>query len=176
MNSNDMQEAPPDLVRTTLGVAVHRVLIMTSLWILRPFIAATIWATMLVVATWPMLMWFEARLWHRRSLAVLVMTMLMLLLFVVPLMLAIAAIVEHSDTIVRHAKLLIDYQVPQPPEWVASCLLSAARSPKSGAGDRRRRHGLIFPPRSYAEDIGEVVCPAGRQLSASCLCNSCSRS
>jgi len=156
MNSNDMQEAPPDLVRTTLGVLFIGVLIMTSLWILRPFIAATIWATMLVVATWPMLMWFEARLWHRRSLAVLVMTLLMLLLFVVPLMLAIGTIVEHSDTIVRHAKLLIDYQVPQPPEWVASLPFvggKVAQIWEQAIADGAT--GLISRLVPYAEDIAK---------------------
>ncbi len=120
MKSTDMQDPPADLVRTTLGVLFIGALILASFWILRPFIAATIWATMLVVATWPVLLWFEARLWNRRSLAVIVMTLLMLLLFVVPLMLAIGTIVEHSDAIVRHAKSLAGYQVPPPPEWVAS--------------------------------------------------------
>jgi len=115
-----MQEPPRDLVRTTLGVLFIGALILATFWILRPFIAATIWATMLVVATWPVLLWFEARLWHRRSLAVLVMTLLMLLLFVVPLMLAIGSVVEHSDAIVTHAKALAHLQVPPPPEWVAS--------------------------------------------------------
>jgi len=114
-----MRERSPDLVRTTLGVLFIGALILASFWILRPFIAATIWATMLVVATWPVLLWFEARLWNRRGLAVLVMTLLMLLFFVVPLMLAIGSVVEHSDAIVRHAKSLVGYQVPPPPEWVA---------------------------------------------------------
>ena len=70
-----MQEKPPaDLVRTTLGVLFLGGLILSSFWILRPFIGATIWATMLVVATWPVMKWFEARLWRRRSLAVMVMS------------------------------------------------------------------------------------------------------
>ena len=77
-----MQQAPRDLVRTTLGVLAIGGLIIAVFWILRPFLAATIWATMIVVATWPLMLWFEARLWRRRSLAVAVMTLLLLLLFV----------------------------------------------------------------------------------------------
>ena len=71
-----MKEPQHDLARTTLGVLFIGVLIVATLWIMRPFIAPTIWATMIVVTTWPMLRWFEARLWGRRSLAVLVMTLL----------------------------------------------------------------------------------------------------
>ena len=115
-----MQNPPPDLVRTTLGVLFIGALIAAAFWILRPFIGATIWATMLVVATWPVMKWFEARLWGRRSLAVLVMTLLMLMLFMVPLMVAIATIVSHLDDIVSQAKTFAAAQIPHPPQWVGS--------------------------------------------------------
>ena len=60
-------------------------LIVASFWILRPFLAAAIWATMIVVATWPVMLWFQARLWRRRrALAVAAMTLILLLVFVVP--------------------------------------------------------------------------------------------
>ncbi len=114
------KETPADLVRITLGVLFLGALIISSFWILRPFIAATIWATMLVVSTWPVMTWFEARLWRSRSLAVLVMTLLLLLLVVVPLMLAIGTIVSHSEQIVTQAKTLASSPIPHPPEWVAN--------------------------------------------------------
>ena len=94
------------------GVLFIGALIIASLWVLRPFIAPTIWATMIAVTTWPMLRWFEARLWGRRSLAVLVMTLLILTLLVVPLMLAIGTIVEHADEIVARAAMLSEFQMP----------------------------------------------------------------
>ena len=114
--------SPPqrDLTRTTLGVLFIGLLIVGSLWVLRPFIAPTIWAVMIVVSTWPMLQWFEARLWGRRSLAVLVMTLLILMLLVVPLMLAIGTIVRHADDIVAQAAILSGMQVSAPPAWVAN--------------------------------------------------------
>jgi len=48
-----------DLTRTTLAVLFIGMLIAASLLILRPFLAATIWATMIVVATWPVLLALE---------------------------------------------------------------------------------------------------------------------
>ncbi len=114
-----MQNPSPDLVRTTLGVLFIGALIAAAFWILRPFIGATIWATMLVVATWPVMKWFEARLWGRRSLAVLVMTLLMLMLFMVPLMVAIVTVVGHSDEIISRAKSFTAEQIPHPPQWVS---------------------------------------------------------
>ena len=39
-----MQQPPREIVRSTLGVLSIGVLILSALWILRPFIAAAIWA------------------------------------------------------------------------------------------------------------------------------------
>jgi predicted PurR-regulated permease PerM len=115
-----MAEAQRDVTRTLLGVIFLGALIIASFWILRPFLAAAIWATMIVVATWPVMLWFQARLWRRRSLAVAAMTVILLLLFVVPLTLAIGTIVANADEIGAHLKSLAGFRMPAPPDWVAN--------------------------------------------------------
>jgi len=158
-----MQAPPRDMVRTTLGVLFIGALIITSFWIVRPFIAATIWATMLVVATWPVMLWVEARLWRRRSLAVLVMSLLMLMLFVVPLMLAIGTIVQHSDEIIAKATVLSGYEVPSPPSWVGTLPLVGEKISQiweqaTAAGTK----GLLGNLLPYADDIAKwFVAQAG---------------
>ena len=47
----------------------------------------------IVVATWPVLLWLQARFWKRRALAVAAMTTISLLVFAVPLTLAIGTVV-----------------------------------------------------------------------------------
>jgi predicted PurR-regulated permease PerM len=108
-----------DLAQITLGVLFIGGLIAASFWILWPFLPAVIWATMVVVATWPVMLGIEGRLWHKRSLAVAVMSLILLLLLVVPLSLAVAALVDNSDRIVGWVKLLPEYKLPPPPDWVA---------------------------------------------------------
>jgi predicted PurR-regulated permease PerM len=109
-----------DLTRTTLAVLSIGGLIGASLWILRPFIGPTIWATMIVVATWPVMQRVQARLWGRRSLAVLVMTLALLLLFVAPLTMGITTIVGNVDTIAGWAHMITTWQVPAAaPAWLA---------------------------------------------------------
>ena len=108
-----------DLARTTFGVLFIGLLLGTSLWILRPFLGATVWATMVVVATWPLMRRIQGVLWGRRSLAVAVMTLLLLLLFVVPLVFAIVTIVGNADRLVEWAKLASAYHLPeQAPAWL----------------------------------------------------------
>lgn len=108
-----------DLANTTLGVLSIGVLIIATLWILQPFLAAIIWATMVVVATWPVLRWVQAMLWNSRALAVTVMTLILLLLFMVPMALAIGTIVQNSDQIVEWTKLIANFRIPAPPDWIA---------------------------------------------------------
>lgn len=108
-----------DLTQTTLGVLFIGGLIAASFWILRPFLPAVIWATMVVVPTWPMMLGIQARLWGKRSLAVTVMTLILLLVMVVPLSLAIATIADNASRIAAWTKWLTEFEVPPPPDWVA---------------------------------------------------------
>jgi predicted PurR-regulated permease PerM len=117
-----MLDIRPDLPRNVLAVLFIGGLLGTSFWVLRPFLPAIIWSTMLVVATWPVMLRVQARLWQRRSLAVTLMTLILLLLLIVPLAVAIATIVEHADQIVGWAKLLttLTLTLPPLPEWVGT--------------------------------------------------------
>jgi predicted PurR-regulated permease PerM len=107
-----------DLARTTLAVVFIVVLLASSLWILRPFLGPAIWAAMVVVATWPMMLRLQRHLYGRRSLAVAVMTLLLLLLFLVPLALAVITIVANADHIVEWARVAAAYRLPETaPAW-----------------------------------------------------------
>ncbi len=111
--------SPHDLARTTFAVLFIGALLATSLWVLRPFLGPTIWATMIVVATWPLMRRVQALLWGKRSLAVVLMSMLLLLLFVVPLVLAITTIVGHADQLVDWGKAATTWRPPElAPEWL----------------------------------------------------------
>jgi predicted PurR-regulated permease PerM len=124
-----MTSPPPsrDLPRITLAVLFIGLMIVASLWVLWPFIAATIWAATVVVATWPMMLALQARLGGRRWLAVGMMTAVMLLLLIVPLVLAVSTIIDYADDIVRWAQAAVSAGVPSPPEWVGRIPLIGLR-------------------------------------------------
>jgi predicted PurR-regulated permease PerM len=107
-----------DLTRTVLAVLFLAALIAASFWVLRPFLGAAIWATMIVVATWPLMLGVQARLWNRRSLAVVAMTLGLLLVLVVPLTLAIGALVENAEGLVDWAQSLSSTKLPPAPDWL----------------------------------------------------------
>jgi len=113
-----MPEIRRDITRTFLALLFIGVLIGTSLWILQPFLGAAIWAVTIVVATWPLMTSIQSRLWGRRSLAVAVMTVVLLCVLVVPLWLAIGTIVSNADRIAGWVKALSTFEVPPPPAWL----------------------------------------------------------
>jgi predicted PurR-regulated permease PerM len=116
-----MKEVQRDLTRTLLAVACLALLVGGALWVMRPFLGPTIWATMVVVATWPLMLRVQAALWGRRSLAVAVMSLLLLLLFVVPLVVAIGTIVGNADRIVDWARMAAAWDIPdQAPAVIAN--------------------------------------------------------
>jgi len=116
-----------DLARITLAVLVIGLLIVACLWILQPFLAATVWATMIVVATWPMMRGVQARLGGQRWAAVAVMTLAMLLVLVVPLVLAVATIVDHADEMVAWSRAIAAAGIPSPPGWVEQVPIAGER-------------------------------------------------
>ncbi len=117
-----------ELTRILLTVMVIGGLIVASAWILRPFLGATIWAIMIVVATWPALLAAQRRLGGRRWAAVTAMSLVLLLVLIVPLSAAIGTIVAHLDDIVRWAKELREWKVPPPPAWLPELPLVGRRA------------------------------------------------
>ena len=131
----------PDLARTTLSVLFIGALIAGSLWILSPFLAAFVWATMIVVATWPMMRRVESAFGGRRAPAVAVMTLGLLAILMVPLAVALQAILEHADDLVALLGKPSDMR-GSPPRRSGS-----ARFRWRATG--HRKHGTTWPARAW---------------------------
>ena len=123
-----MVEIQRDITRSVLAVLFIVALIGSSLWILRPFLGAIVWAATIVVATWPLMLSVQNRLWKKRALAVTVMTLLLLCVLVVPLTLAIGTIVSNVDEIAAWVKSLACFKSPAPPDWLANLPLVGAKA------------------------------------------------
>lgn len=112
-----MDRPRPDIARTLLAVLFLAGLIGAGVWIIYPFLSALIWATLLVVATWSLMLGVQARLWGRRGLAVLVMTAGVLLVVIVPLAFAVSTILHNVDQLAVRMQEIKEWTVPPPPEW-----------------------------------------------------------
>ncbi len=107
-----------DLTHTTLSVLFIGLLIVASFWIISPFFISLIWAAVIVVAAWPLMLKLQALLKGKRGLAVTVMTVMILLIVFLPITLTIRTIIRNSENISAQVRSLDTLELPMPPEWV----------------------------------------------------------
>jgi predicted PurR-regulated permease PerM len=115
-----MAEIHRDITRAVLAVLFIVALIGSSIWILRPFLGAIVWATTIVVATWPLMISLQTWFWNKRALAVTVMTLFLLCILIVPLTLGVGTIVSNIDDIAAWAKSLAAFKMPSLPAWLVN--------------------------------------------------------
>ena len=116
-----------DLPRITLAVLAIAVLGTATVWLLWPFALAMVWATTIVIATWPLLLLVQARLGGRRGPAVAVMIITLLILLVIPISLAVSTIADGVERLIGLAQSFRTEGLPPPPEWVRSVPLVGHR-------------------------------------------------
>ncbi|MCM2265221.1 MAG: AI-2E family transporter YdiK [Desulfuromonadales bacterium] len=111
---------PRDLPGIVLGIIAICLLMASAFWILRPFLLPLVWATMIAVATWPLLLGMQKWLRNSRTLAVLVMTVTQLLILILPLALAVMTILQNADAMKNWIRALSAEGLPAPPAWVGT--------------------------------------------------------
>src|SRR5438552_6361705 len=94
-----MPEPRRDLTHIVLAVMFIGGLIAASLWILSPFLGALIWAVMIVIPTWPLMLALERSLGRRRWLAASAASAILLLLLILPVLATVATIIGHVEEI-----------------------------------------------------------------------------
>jgi predicted PurR-regulated permease PerM len=122
LTERPMRDTPDDksseLTRTLLQVVALSTLIGASFWIIRPFLAAILWAVTGCIATWPLLLRLQEWLGGKRSLAVASMSMVLLATLLAPFYFAIAMIVDNVEEIAKWSKSIAKLTLPLPPKWL----------------------------------------------------------
>jgi len=118
---------PLDITHTTLSVLFIAILIASCFWVMRPFLMSLIWASVIVVATWPAFEGLERRLGGRRGLAVAAMAVLILLVILVPITFAVVTILSNVDNISAQVHSLSKLSLSAPPDWVSGIPVAGAR-------------------------------------------------
>jgi predicted PurR-regulated permease PerM len=109
-----------NLPRVVISIIAILVLLLGTFWVVQAFLLPGIWAVTIVVATWPLLKGLQKRFGDRRTPAVVVMTLSLLVIVIVPVYLAISTVVGQSDRLSALLESLRMARVPPPPEWLQS--------------------------------------------------------
>lgn len=119
--------ASHDITRTTLTVLIIGILIVGSLWTLLPFIGALIWATAIVVATWPLLLWVQGRVGGSRALATTIMVVIVAVVVIVPFWVAINALLDASTNLIAIGRSYLANGLGAPPAWLGNVPFAGER-------------------------------------------------
>ena len=146
---SDRSASPRDLTHTILSVLFIGILIVSSFWVMRPFLMPLIWAAVIVIASWPAFEKLKTRLRGRRGVAVAIMAVTMLLIIIVPITLAVVTIARHVGDISEQVGLLSTLPFPTPPDWVGRIPLAgpkiAARWGSFAALTAEARAAAVLP-------------------------------
>ena len=119
--------ATSDLTRTFLVILIIAILIVGSAWTMLAFLGALLWASTLVISTWPLMLKVQQLMGGRRGLATASMTILMGAIFVVPFAFATSVLLDAAMEGLDLVKSVMSKGVPAPPAWLHSIPLIGAR-------------------------------------------------
>ncbi|MGP1956164.1 MAG: AI-2E family transporter YdiK [Arsenophonus sp. NC-PY1-MAG3] len=102
-----------DLPKFILSIIAILLMITACFLVLKPFILGFLWAGMLVIATWPLFKKIESKLWYKKWLASIAMTLLVILLFVIPFAMLISGIIQNSGPLIEWAKSPSEIRLPE---------------------------------------------------------------
>lgn len=97
------------------GIAL---LVIGCFLVVRPFLAALLFAAVLVLSTWPAFRWLKGRLGGRSALAALVFALGMLLVIALPVALAAHSLITHSAQAIDMARAFLDRGPIDLPGWL----------------------------------------------------------
>jgi predicted PurR-regulated permease PerM len=104
--------------RSFTRIATVVLLVAGCLWVLKPFLAAILFAAAVVISSWPMYLQLLERMGGRRTLAALTMTLTLTLLVIIPLALVAYNLADNVGQAYEHMTAALAQGELLPPDWV----------------------------------------------------------
>ncbi|HEX6976362.1 MAG TPA: AI-2E family transporter YdiK, partial [Vicinamibacterales bacterium] len=145
----ERQRTSIDVTHATLSVLFLAFLIVTTVWVLSPFLTGILWATIIVVALWPFLLRLEGYVGGSRGVAVAIMTVMILLAVFVPVTLALVTIARNAQSFGAGIQSIESIPVPDPPQVLEDVPFAGRH-----LADRWRRFAALSP-----EERSAVITP-----------------
>lgn len=94
------------------------ILVVGCIWVLLPFLTATLLAVAVCVSTWPIYRWLSGKMKGRKNLAALTMTVTLVYVVILPLALVAYNLADNVTTFYDASKQALDEGPPDPPAWL----------------------------------------------------------
>lgn len=114
----------PNRIEQSFGVAALAGLVIACLVIVRPFLVPLLWAIIIVITTWQLKQGLQRRLGRSRSAAAALMTILMGLVFLVPLATVGVSLADSARHLIATARHSLEVGLGPPPAWLGAIPLA----------------------------------------------------
>ena len=108
-----------DLTQITISVVLILLLAVGSVWVFMPFVAALIWASIIVISTYNFMLKLQKILWNKKGLAITVMLLFILMVILVPIAMVFGAIAMNIPEISSWFSSLSELRFQSAPEWMS---------------------------------------------------------
>ncbi len=160
--NTDPVKSRRSLERTIAGV-VLLILLAGCLLVLRPFLSALLWAAVLCFSTWP---FYQRLLWlvrGRRTLAAILMSLVMILLVLLPFILIAVAVSDDVRDLTTAIRGWVD-SGPGPPDWLGKIPLFGHRAVEHWQTLATDRAKLLEESRRLLEPLSTLLLVIGNVL------------
>lgn len=147
-------------------------LVIGCLAVLRPFLAAILFAAAITISSWPLYQMLLLRCRQRRTLAAIIMTFSLILVIILPLTLVTWNIADSAREAYAHLRTAIDDGTVAPPSWLRELPMvgeAADAYVRKIIGSREELVGLakryMEPGRQFLLGIGVVLGSGVAQVS-----------
>lgn len=118
--------APTTAIERGIAVLLLGLLAAGCLIVLLPFTAAILWSAILVLATWPILLWLRARFGLGPTGAAAVMVIGAMLVLLVPMVLIVSDFADDAGQLIQSLREAFADGLPGPPPWVERLPMAGA--------------------------------------------------
>ena len=101
-------------------IALIALLIVGCFFVLRPFMAALIFAAVICVFTWPLYHWLWLRLGRRDTIAAITMTLFLSVAVILPMAYLATNLAESAAILLDEAQVTLKNLQPNAPEWIGN--------------------------------------------------------
>ncbi len=150
-----------DRIEPLIGVGALLVLVVGCFLVLRPFLSALLWGTVLAYSTWPLYRQLAEALGRRRTFAAALMTLLLATAFVLPLVLVGTSAADSIARIIDIVRSLLVMGPPRPPLWLAGLPLIGPYVAGLWADIATNTRSLVDIIQPYVASIRTVAIQAG---------------
>jgi predicted PurR-regulated permease PerM len=114
-----MNSVKSELISAIVLVVCIGALVAGAILVVRPFLPALVWASIIVVATWPLLQRLLALCGGRRRLAISLLSLGLLIAVVLPITWLLVTLITHAPQLKDMVTGWLAGPLPAPPAWLA---------------------------------------------------------